>query len=139
VNWPTVFLGIIALATLVMALLQVGAIVVAARLARRLQRLSDQLERDVQPMIGRLTAVTGDAARVAALAASQAERIDALLTDVTAQVEEGVAQIRQAVVTPAREGLAVLSGVRAAVAALRGLDLRRSAARSDDEDALFIG
>lgn len=138
-SWPVVFLAVIAIATLVMALIQVGAIIYAGRLARRVERLTDRLEQEVQPLLGRLTAITGDAARVASLAASQAERVDALLTDVTGQLEEGVAQVKSAVIGPAREGIAVVTGVRAAIAALRGLDLRRRPGRPEDEDALFIG
>jgi hypothetical protein len=139
VNWAVFFLALIAVATLTMALIQVGAIIYAGRLARRVERLTAQVERDLQPLIGRLTTVAGDAARVSALAAAQAERMDAMLTDLAGQVEQTLVQVRAAVVVPAREGLALVSGLRAAVATLRGVRGRSRPARAEDEDALFIG
>ena len=39
-GWSDVFLGVIAVATLVMALIQVGAIIAALRLARQADRKS---------------------------------------------------------------------------------------------------
>ena len=42
---------------------------------------------------------------------------------------------------PAREGLAVMAGLRAALTSLRDArqDARRRSARSDEDDPLFIG
>jgi hypothetical protein len=122
-----------------MAVIQVGAIIYAARLAGRLERLANQVEREIQPMIGRLTTAAGEAARVSSLAVAQAERMDLVLTDLTAQVQDTVNQVRAAIVTPAREGRAVVSGIRAALAALRGFGLPGGGRRPEDEDALFIG
>lgn len=138
-SWPTVFLAIIALGTVTMAMLQVGAVIYAARLARRVEQMLTKVERDLQPLVGRANDVADDAARVASLAAAQVQRVDALLTDVTDQVETSVKQLRSAVVSPTREGLALVSGLRAAIAALRGLELRRRRAAADEDDALFIG
>ena len=58
-----VFLGIIAVAVLVMASIQVAAIVVVARMARRLDRFADRLEQDIRPVVASLQALTADAAR----------------------------------------------------------------------------
>jgi hypothetical protein len=58
-----VFLGIIALAVAVMAAIQVGAIIVAARLARRVDRLATQIEQDIKPVFQNLQALTTEAAR----------------------------------------------------------------------------
>jgi hypothetical protein len=82
--------------------------------------------------------VAADAARVSGIAAVQAERVDAMLTDLADQVEQGVAQVRDAVMAPAREGLALVTGLRAALNALRGVRRGRPS-RAEDEDALFIG
>ncbi len=48
---PLVFLGVIALATLVMAIIQVGAVVAVGRLARRVDHLADQVENDIKPLL----------------------------------------------------------------------------------------
>jgi len=62
-----VFLGVIAVAVLVMAAIQVAAIIVAARVARRLDRFADRLERDIRPVVASLQALTADAARATSL------------------------------------------------------------------------
>ena len=138
-NWTPVFLAVIAIATLTMAIIQVGAIIYAGRLAKRVERLATQVEHEIQPLLGRLNTAASDAARVAALAAAQAERMDVVLTDITGQVQDTVTQVRTAIIAPAREGRAVVSGIRAALAALRGLGFPGRVRRAEDEDALFIG
>jgi hypothetical protein len=56
------------------------------------------------------------------------------------RVEDTMAAVQAAVVTPAREGMAVIAGLKAALGALR--DLKASPGgrgRADDDDPLFIG
>lgn len=135
------FLGIIALAVLVMAAIQVGAVIVAARLARRVDRLAVQIENDIKPVFQHLSAMTADAARATALAATQVERADRVFGDLARRVDETLNTLQGRVVGPAREGMALLAGIRAALAAFR--DLRQGAAKRpsavEEEDALFIG
>jgi len=128
------FLGVIAAATLAMAIVQVGVIVVAGLLARRMIRLVDQVERDLRPLIANVNAIGRDAARAASLAATQVDRVDRLITDLVGRVEETVTSLQDA--GPARKGRAIMAAFRAAVGALR--DARRARQRRDDEDALFI-
>jgi hypothetical protein len=141
-DWTPVFLGIIAISVLVMAAIQVGVLIYGARLAQRVTRLSDQVEREIRPVFASIQTVGAEAARASALAAAQVERADRLFADVSVRLEETVAVIQQAVVTPAREGLALVAGVKAALGTLR--DMQQAAARgrpsrSDEEDPLFIG
>jgi hypothetical protein len=134
------FLGAIAAATVVMALIQVGAIVYAARLARRLEALAGRLERDLQPAMDRLTVVSDQTARAATLAATQMERVDRTLTLLGDRADVAAARLQRALGRPAREGVALAAAVRATVATLRELRRRRrGGAREDDEDPLFIG
>ncbi|OFW01303.1 MAG: hypothetical protein A3I61_00115 [Acidobacteria bacterium RIFCSPLOWO2_02_FULL_68_18] len=58
-----VFLGVIALAVLVMAAIQVAVVIVALRLARRVDRFADRVEQDIRPIVASLQALTADAAR----------------------------------------------------------------------------
>lgn len=139
-DWSPVFLAIIAVATLLMALIQVGAIVFAARLAGQVQRALTTVQREIPPLITRATAIADEASKTAALATAQAEKIDRLVTDLARRVEETSAILQEAVVTPAREGLAIVAALKAGFGALRGFrDFRGRSARSEDEDALFIG
>jgi hypothetical protein len=139
-DWAVGFLGAIALATLVMAAIQVGAIVYGARLARRVERLVGQVERDIGPLVERLTAMSGDAQRAAALAAAQVEKVDRMTTELSARLDRTMALVQRALVAPAREAAALAAAARAAAAALR-VGRRRQAARGLDGDdtALFIG
>ncbi|MGH9253771.1 MAG: hypothetical protein ACRD3C_04295 [Vicinamibacterales bacterium] len=58
-----VFLGVIAVAVLVMAAIQVAVVIIAVRATRRLDRFADRLEQDIRPVVASLQALTADAAR----------------------------------------------------------------------------
>jgi hypothetical protein len=143
-DWTPVFLGIIALSVLAMAVIQVGALVYGARLARRVSILTERVERDVTPVLAHLQTMAAEASRASTLAAQQVDRADRLFADVSGRVEETVAALQTAVITPAREGLAVVAGLKAALGALRDRGPRPGArparhGRGDDDDPLFIG
>jgi hypothetical protein len=140
-----VWLGVIAVAVAVMALIQVGAIVAGARLARRVETLTGQLEREVKPLVANLTAMSADAARATSLAVAQVERVDHAVRDLTRRAEQTMSVAQDFAKGPARNGAAIVAGVRAAFVALRGIreasSRRRAASRvvSEEEDSLFIG
>ena len=139
-DWNDLFLGTIAVATLLMALAQVGAMVVAARFARQAQRTLVTVHEEIRPLLAKASAVADEAARTAALASAQVQKIDSLVTDLSQRVDETATVLQRAIVTPARQGVALLAAVKAGLAALRGIgDLRRSSSRSEEEDPLFIG
>ena len=136
-----VFLGIIALATLGMAVIQIGAIVAVARFARDAQKALASVQEDVKPLVAQVSALADEATKTATIATAQAEKIDQLVTDLTRRIDETSTVVQQAVITPAREGLAIMAAIRAALAALRGFrDMRANHARhAEEEDPLFIG
>ena len=80
-----VFLGIIAVAVAVMAIVQVGAIVAGLRVARRVEQLAHDMETSVKPLLANLTAMSAEASRAATVAAAQVQRIDRLFTDLAAR------------------------------------------------------
>jgi hypothetical protein len=134
------FLGIIAVAVLVMAIIQVAAIVFAMSAARRIGQVADRLERDLRPVVSNLQAITSEAARATSLAAAQMERADRIFADVSRRAEQVMAAI-PSLLGPAGKGFAFLNGIKAALAAIQELrrSSRRRSAHADDEDALFIG
>jgi hypothetical protein len=134
------FLGIIAVAVLVMAIIQVAAIVFAMSAARRIGQVADRLERDLRPVVSNLQAITSEAARATSLAAAQVERADRIFADFSRRAEQVMAAI-PSLLGPAGKGFAFLNGIKAALAAIQELrrSSRRRAAHSDEEDALFIG
>ena len=137
--WRDVFLGVIAVATLAIAIAQVGVIIAAGLMARRVGRMVAQLERDVKPLFGHLNAIGQDASRAVALATAQVEHADQLFTDVAARIEQTMNVVQASIGGPAREGRAMLSAFRAALQAIRELRHGRARqGRGDDDDPLFI-
>ena len=135
-----VWLGIIAVAVLVMAVIQVAAIVFAMSAARRIGQVADRLERNLNPVVANLQTISSEAARMTTLAAAQVERADRMFADLTRRAEQVMAAV-PTLLGPAGKGFAFLNGIKAALAAIHELrrSSRRGAAHPDDEDALFIG
>jgi hypothetical protein len=139
-DWSQVFLGVIAVATALMALMQIGAVVVLARVATQVRGIVSTLQQDIRPLITRAGVIAEEASKTATLATAQAQKIDRLVTELARRVDETSAVVQQAVVTPAREGLAIVAALKAGFAALKGVrDLRGRPGEVHDEDALFIG
>ena len=138
-TWSQIFLGVIAVATLTTAIVQVGVLIAAGRLARRIARLVDRFERELQPAFAHVNAITRDAARAVSLATVQVERADQLFTDLARKIDETAATVQATIAAPAREGKALLAAFRAVLGAVG--DARRRARtrhRAEEEDALFI-
>jgi hypothetical protein len=140
-GWSDVFLGVIAAATVIMALVQIGAIITALKLSRQAQQVLQSVHQEVRPLIARAQAIAEEASHTVAIATAQAHKVDRLITDLSQRVEETAGIVQEAIITPAREGLAVFAAVKAGLAALRGLrDIRpRNGRHAEEEDPLFIG
>jgi len=138
------FLGIIAFAVLIMALIQVGAIFAGMRLAKRVDQLATQIDQDIKPLIANLTAMSAEAARAATLAAKQAERFDRMFGEMAQRLDETLLAAQEFVTGPARQGMAIMAGVKAVIDSFKGFreaTRRRAAARPavEEEESLFIG
>jgi hypothetical protein len=134
-----VFLGIIAAAVLVMALIQVGLIVMAVRAASRVGALVERLDADLRPVIANLQSISAEAARATAIASAQVERADRMFTDMATRLDETLATVHGAV-RGVTHGSAWVSALKTLFNAVR--DMRapsRRASTVDEEDALFIG
>ena len=132
-----IFLGVIAVATLAIAIAQIGVVVVAGLAARRVAKLAETMERDLKPIFGHLETIGRDAARAASLATAQVERADQLFADLAVRIEQAMNRVQASIELPAREGRALMSAFRAAFQAIRDLRTERRR-QGDDEDALFI-
>ena len=136
--WSEVFLGIIAFATLTTAIAQIGIFIAAGLLARRLDRLAKEVHGELRPIFGHLDAIGRDTSRATALAAAQVERIDRVCNDLVQRIDDAVGAFQNGLSAPVREGRAMLSGLRAALAAIRELRGNGRGRGREDEDALFI-
>ena len=123
-----VFLGIIAAAVLVMAVIQVGAVVMAARAARRMGEALARFEEDVRPIVANLKSVSSDAARITAVAAAQAEQAEQVVTRLRERIDSLLQALQEAI---------------RRVFPWTGWWNRRADPRrrqpTEEEDALFIG
>lgn len=135
------FLGIIAAAVLIMAVIQVGAVVMAARAAQNVRRLTSQLEHEIRPVLAHLQAAAADAKRSTAVVAGQVERVDGLVTDLSARLEQTFATIQTAVTGASHMSGAWIAGLKAVVSAIRDIrdTPRRRQAPVEDDSGLFIG
>ena len=133
------WLGVIAVSVLVMAIIQVAAIVFAARAARQVGQLAERIEHDMRPIVTNLQSITADAARTTAMAAATVERADRLLADAALRVEQTLAAV-PTLIESVKTSLSVASGLKALLAAFRELRQgRRHPVHAEEEDALFIG
>jgi uncharacterized protein YoxC len=133
-------LAIVAVATLAMAIAQVGIIIATGLAVRRAAKFIDRVEAQLEPLFRHVDAIGRDVSRAAALATAQVERADLLFADVAGRVEQALDTVQSSLGAPAREGRALWSAFRAAFQAVR--DIRQNGrsrqGRGEDEDALFI-
>jgi len=135
------FLGVIAVAVLIMAVIQVAAVVFALRAARQVGDAVSRFERTMQPLVADLQRISADAARATSVAAAQAEKAAEMMTGLSRRVDETAAAVRSSLLAPAREGFAMFHGVLAALTAFRqgAPAAAKRPTTAEEEDALFIG
>ena len=143
-DWAVIWLGVIAVSIAVMALIQIGLIVVSLRVARQLSATAEDIRKEIKPLVDKVHRIADDAARATSLASVQIERVDQILSTTSARVDEGLNILRNAMGGPLRQGYAVALALRAAISAFSrrpGRDTGRAsgAATRDEEDALFVG
>src|SRR5262245_45274711 len=95
------WLAVIGVAVVVIAVTQVAVAVVAVRAALEALALVKRLEAEVGPVMEQVRSLSADAARSAALLATQAERVDQLANRVTNRIDTFAA-------SPLRDGLSLL-------------------------------
>jgi hypothetical protein len=138
IDWQLVSLAVIAVAVAVMAVVQVGVLLTLARSARQLTEAVRQIQTEVRPLADKVHRIADDAARAAALAVTQVERVDRAILSATQRVDQTLNVVQGVLVEPVRQGAAVISAVRSALSVFRGA---RGDARQgrDEEEALFVG
>ena len=144
-DWPAVFLAAIAVATGTMALIQIGVIIYGARLAWRVTKLADRMERQLDPVMDKVTQMSADASRATKLAVAQVERADEMMSRLSRRADETLDLAQQVLVVPAQRGLALIDSLRAIFSppsepSPQGADTdTASEASSDKDEALFVG
>ena len=141
-----VFLGVIAVSTLATAIVQVSAVIIAARSARRVGDRLSQLEESIRPIVANVQRISEDAARATASATAQVERAERLMDDVARRVDETMTEVQNTILGPARSGWAAFQSIREVLGAFFDRGPRRPHPRSHgpspaaaEDDASFIG
>jgi predicted PurR-regulated permease PerM len=132
------FLGVIAVATLSTAIVQISVLVAAGLLFRRIQKLIDHIEIELKPVFESVQAIARDAARATSLAAAQVERVDRAMADLVQRLERALNTIQSFVSGPFTDGMGWFNVIRTVFKLFRGLRSDRRHPRGDEEDALFI-
>ncbi|MBK9239350.1 MAG: DUF948 domain-containing protein [Acidobacteria bacterium] len=133
-----VWLGVIAVAVAVMAILQIAVLLRLSQVAREASEATRDLRRELTPLIAKAHKIADDAGRVSALALTQVERVDQLFESTALRIDETMQTVQDTLIRPVRQGAAVMAGVKAALAVFRARQDRGRYDR-DDDDALFIG
>lgn len=137
-DWALVYLAVMAVALAIMALVQVGVVIALLKVAKQVSATTQEVRKELKPLVEKANRISDDAARAAALAVAQVERIDRLVSSATSRVDETLTLIQGAVIQPVRQGAAVFTAVRAALSAFRSWQGRVRPTR-EDEEALFVG
>ena len=133
-----VWLGVIAIAVLVMAIAQVAVLIKLSQAAKETSEATRDLRRELTPLIAKAHKIADDATRVSSLALAQMERVDHVLSTTIQRIDDTVSTVQSAIIGPVKQGAALMAGVKAALAVFRARQDRGRYGR-DDEDALFIG
>jgi hypothetical protein len=141
-----VFLGLIALASLVQGLFLIGLGWGGLKLMRRIEELQGRVERELRPALASVSRITRNVSEVSEVASAQVQRIEALVDHTMGRVEETRAQMREAMSVPLgglAEIAALLKGFRRGLEVyqrLGGLEAQgRGAGRQyRDDEHLFI-
>jgi hypothetical protein len=133
-----VWLGVIAVALVVMTVAHVMTVVRLSQVIREQSAIATELRRDLKPLIARVQQVAEDAGKVTALALTQAERVDHLVDRSVQRIDDSLQIVQNSLIRPVRQGAAVMAGIKAALAVFKARQDRGRYDR-DEEDALFIG
>jgi hypothetical protein len=146
-TWGVVFLGLIALGSLVQTAFLVRIALAGRELSQRLAELQERVDRELRPTLDNLSRVTRNLAEVSDVAVLQVRRVDDLLADTIEKIEGTTTLVKQVVLRPLGplvDIAAFFKGVRRGLEVyqtLRGFDRRERPPRggyAEDDEHLFI-
>ena len=99
-SWGVVFLGVIALSSVVQAVFLLGLAVEGKKLARRLDELQQRFDREMRPALDQLSRISRNLGEISDLAVLQARRVDDLVQDTILKIEDTTEVVRKLIVRP---------------------------------------
>ena len=67
-DWAVIWLGVIAVSIALMAMIQIGLIIVSLRVARQLSAATEDIRKEIKPLLEKVHRIADDAARATSLA-----------------------------------------------------------------------
>ncbi|HET8647701.1 MAG TPA: hypothetical protein VFO85_19540 [Vicinamibacteria bacterium] len=141
-----ILLGAIAVSSIVQVLVLLAVAIGGMQLMRRVQALQGRVEREIEPVLASLSAMSRNVAEASDVAVLQVRRVEALVDETMERIDEARAQVGRIVRKP--RGLigdvsAVFKGLRRGLAVyqrLGGLQVpeRGKARRYGGDEHLFI-
>jgi uncharacterized protein YoxC len=131
------WLAIIAIAVLVMAVMQVIVGLQIVKASKDAAATLQDVRKEIRPLVQKAHQVADDAQRVSALAVAQVERVDHLVSAAAVRIDDTLEVVQRSLIVPVKQGAAVMAGLKAAVAVFKARQDRGRYGR--DDDALFIG
>jgi len=114
-----VFLGVIAVATLVMALIQVCLVIAGIIAVKRMYDMLLRVENTMKPVLAHVDELVMDATASVAAVRVQIDRVEQQAVQVLKRTDQAVQRVQDYLVAPAREGMALAAGARAIFGAFR--------------------
>jgi hypothetical protein len=144
-SWGTILLGVIALGSFIQALVIIGVALGGLRVAKRVQNMQANVDREIRPALDSLMRVANNATEVAEVVTTQARRVENLIGLTVERLDMARAQVRGRMARPmaslADVG-ALLKGFRRGLSVYRQLGgLQEQAGgsrRYRDDEHLFI-
>jgi hypothetical protein len=119
-----VYLGVIAAATVLMALVQIGVLIAGIIAVKRMNEALVRFEDSARPVLSHVDDLVVDATASIAAVRAQLDRVEQQAVHVLTRTDQAVQQVKHYLVAPAREGIALAAGARALVGGLRSPLLR---------------
>jgi hypothetical protein len=141
-----VFLGLIALSSLIQAVFLIGVAREGKELSKRLLAIEHRFETEIRPTLQNLSRMSHNFAEVSELIGLQARRVDLFMADTVEKLEQASTSLRDIVLRPLGplvDIAALLKGFRKGMEIYRrlgGIDSERKGAarRYQDDEHLFI-
>ena len=142
-DWQLVFLGVMAVSLLVMAIIQVGAIIALLKVGKKSIEAIEDVRRELKPLMEKVNRIADDASRASSLAVIQVERVDRFMASTSNRVADTLGILQTAVAGPASKAAGLVAAVRAGMQVFQYLQQRRQRRSSsharEEDDALFVG
>jgi hypothetical protein len=141
-----IFLGVIALSSLIQAVFLVGLAREGRELSRRMLAMEQRFENEIRPTLQNLSRMSRNFAEISDLLGLQARRVDLFMADTVDKLEHATSSLRDVILRPLGplvDIAALLKGFRKGLEIYRrlgGIDNERKGAsrRYQDDEHLFI-